>query len=232
MDQSPAPRWEQVDTVLLDLDGTLLDLAFDNRFWRELVPQRLAEARGTEVATAWRSLAPMLEATHGTLDWYCLEYWSRELGLDLATLKRAVRHDIAWLPGARDFLHRLRASGRRLVLTTNSHPHTLQIKDAQLNLCRCFDAVFLSHDFGVPKEHPDFWSRLAAAEAFRRDRALLVDDTLQVLRAGRGFGLEQVWAVRRPDSGAPCRQVSEFPSVEGVHELAHNLTDRLRAAQG
>jgi len=101
MSPKQAPDWGRVETVLLDMDGTLLDLAFDNRFWRQLVPQQLAEARGTDLEAAWQLLSPLFEATHGTLDWYCLEYWSRELGLDLATLKRAVRHEIAWLPRAR-----------------------------------------------------------------------------------------------------------------------------------
>ena len=30
--------WQEVDTVLLDMDGTRLDLAFDNYFWQTLVP--------------------------------------------------------------------------------------------------------------------------------------------------------------------------------------------------
>lgn len=231
MDEEPAPRWEQVDTVLLDLDGTLLDLAFDNRFWRELVPRRLAERRGTDFASAWRTLVPMFEATHGTLDWYCLEYWSRELGLDLAALKRSVRHEIAWLPHARNFLDRLRASGRRMVLVTNSHPRTLEIKDAHLNLRRRFDAVFSSHEFGAPKEHADFWSRLVVAEPFRCERTLLVDDSLPVLRAARGHGVRQLWAVLRPDSREPCRQGGEFPSVESVQALTQTLGDRTGAAQ-
>lgn len=31
--------WQEVDTVLLDMDGTLTDLAFDNYFWQTLVPE-------------------------------------------------------------------------------------------------------------------------------------------------------------------------------------------------
>lgn len=225
MEENPVPRWEEVDTVLLDLDGTLLDLAFDNRFWRELVPRQLAARRGTDFASAWRMLAPMFEATRGTLDWYCLEYWSRELGLDLEALTRAVRHEIAWLPHARDFLDRLRSSGRRLVLVTNAHPHTLRVKDAHLNLRRQFDAVFSSHEFGAAKEQQGFWSRLAAADPFECGRALLVDDSLPVLRAARDHGVGQLWAVRRPDSREPCRPASGFASVESVRQPALTLAD-------
>jgi len=223
MDTKPAPDWERVETVLLDMDGTLLDLAFDNRFWRELVPQRLADARGTDVETAWKLLVPLFEATHGTLDWYCLEYWSRELRLDLAALKRAVRHEIAWLPRSREFLERLRRSGRRVVLVTNAHPETLAIKDAHLDLGRHFDAVYSSHRFGAPKEAQDFWSGLAAVEPFRSDATLFADDSLPVLRAARSHGLGQVFAISRPDSRQPPRHVEEFPSVEALHQLAEGL---------
>jgi hypothetical protein len=41
---SPA-QWSQIDTVLFDLDGTLLDLAFDRRFWRQRVPEAWAQQR-------------------------------------------------------------------------------------------------------------------------------------------------------------------------------------------
>ena len=36
------PDWSVIDTVLLDLDGTLLDQAYDNHIWRDLLPQRFA----------------------------------------------------------------------------------------------------------------------------------------------------------------------------------------------
>ena len=38
------PEWQHIDTVLFDLDGTLLDLAFDNHLWREIVPAEIGRA--------------------------------------------------------------------------------------------------------------------------------------------------------------------------------------------
>ena len=123
------PDWNQVDTVLVDLDGTLLDLGFDDRFWRGRIPRAYAAHHGLAPDEAWHRLAGLFETTRGTLDWYCIDYWSRALDLDIAALKRAARHEVAWLPGAREFLGRVRATGRRLVLVTNAHPEALAIKD-------------------------------------------------------------------------------------------------------
>ena len=84
-----ATRWAQIQTVLLDLDGTLLDLAFDNHFWRTHVPQAWGGARSLSLEQARAELGPRFRAREGTLQWYCIDYWSRELELDIAELKRS-----------------------------------------------------------------------------------------------------------------------------------------------
>jgi HAD superfamily hydrolase (TIGR01509 family) len=221
------PDWSAIDTVLLDMDGTLLDLAYDKRFWEEHLPRRFAETRGVAVEEAHRVMRPIFESTAGTLDWYCINYWSRALSFDITTLKRQTRHEIGWLPGARDFLARVRASGRRLALVTNAHPEILAIKDAQLGVRRRFDAIYTSHDFGVPKEDAAFWPRLAARERFDAARTLFADDNANVLDAARGHGIRWVYAVRRPVHGAPARVTNGFAGVESVLELAQGLAPRV-----
>jgi 5'-nucleotidase len=217
------PEWPAIDTVLLDMDGTLLDLGYDKRFWEDRLPRRFAESRGVTVEEAHRLMRPIFDSTAGTLDWYCIEHWSRALALDIVTLKRATRHEIGWLPEARAFLERVKASGRRLALVTNAHPEILAIKDAHLGIRRRFDAVYTAHDFGAPKEDPAFWPRLAAEEGFDPARTLFADDNLPVLRAARGHGIRWLYAVRRPVHRGPMREPAEFTGVESVLDLAAGL---------
>jgi putative hydrolase of the HAD superfamily len=213
------PDWGRIDTVLLDMDGTILDLKFDNTFWGELVPAHFAAVRGLDVEAAKALVYTAYAAKRGTLDWYCLEYWSRELALDLEQLKREARELIAWLPQAEEFVHRVRALGKRLALVTNAHTTTLAIKDEHLDFRGHFDAVYSSHTFGSPKESAPFWSALMAAERFDRARTLFVDDSLPVLRAARNFGVGWIYAIARPDSSQPRREIAEFPAVTSIDEL-------------
>jgi putative hydrolase of the HAD superfamily len=214
-----ASDWARIETVLLDLDGTLLDLAFDNYFWRTRVPEAWARTRSMSPEQALAELQPRFSAREGTLDWYCIDYWSRELELDIAALKHVDAHRIRWLPGAREFLGRVRALGKRLVLVTNAHPTTLAIKDARTQVISHFDAGFSSHTFGAPKEQVRFWVELAKVEQFDPARCLFVDDSLPVLRAARAAGIGLIYAVQRPDSSAPARLQPEFPAVDAVSEL-------------
>jgi putative hydrolase of the HAD superfamily len=221
MPTSPSrmPDWRRIDTVLLDMDGTLLDLKFDNTFWGEIVPAKLATERGLELEAAKTHLRAAYAAKQGTLDWYCLDYWSRELELDLETLKREARELIEWHPEAERFVLTVRSLGKRLALVTNAHTTTLAIKDEHLDFRGHFDAVYSSHTFGSPKESAPFWRALLEAERFERERTLFVDDSLPVLRAARDFGIGWIYAIARPDSSQPRREIAEFPAVNSIDEL-------------
>jgi HAD superfamily hydrolase (TIGR01509 family) len=201
--------WDHIDTVLLDLDGTLLDLAFDNDFWLDFIPSVFAASRSISLQQARDVLTPRFRACEGTMNWYCIDYWSRELGLDVQALKRTQAARVAWLPGAEEFLRRLRASGKRLVLVTNSHPQVLRIKDERTGVTRYLDAAISSHVFGFPKEDPRFWPALREAEPFDPDRTLFVDDTPAVLRAAQRAGIRWIRGVRRADTASESRAFRE-----------------------
>lgn len=220
------PQWGRVDVVLLDMDGTLLDLQFDNYFWLHLVPQRYALRHSLSLDAARAELTPRFVARQGTLDWYCTDYWSRELALDIAGLKHEIRQQVRFLPGAEQFLAALRQPGEqvlqrriRTVLLTNAHHDSLSIKARQTNLTRYFDAVVSSHQYGFPKESPEFWRKAQDELDFDPARALFVDDSLAVLRAARQHGIAQIFAISKPDSAQEQRQIAEFPAVPAIADL-------------
>ena len=219
MPPTPLPDWSAIDTVLLDMDGTILDLKFDNHFWLELVPAKFAAVNALTVDAAKARLVPLFAAKQGTLEWYSIEHWSRELDLNLPALKREASEHIAWLPEAERFVRRIRALSKRLILVTNAHAETLAVKDEQLDFRGHFDAMYSSHVFGAPKENIAFWERLIEREPFDRTRALFVDDSLPVLRAARAFGIAWIYAIAHPDSTRPRREIVEFPAVNALHEL-------------
>ena len=164
---------------------------------------------------------PRLRAAEGTLNWYCLDHWSKVLELDLSAIKSQHDERIAWLPGAQDFLRRQRAAGRRLVLATNSHPETLRIKDLKVGVRPFLDAMHSSHEFGAPKEHPEFWERFRAQVPYDPARTAFIDDSPKVLQAARRAGIDCIIAVTAPDSTRPPREPPPgFAHVGAVSEIA------------
>jgi HAD superfamily hydrolase (TIGR01509 family) len=211
--------WDRIDTVLLDMDGTLLDLHFDNHFWQAHLPRRYAEARGLPAASGREELMARYHARAGTLEWYSVDFWETELELDIMRFKEEVAHLIAVHPHVTDFLLAVRAAGKRIVLATNAHHKSLTLKMARTGLTPHFDAIVSSHALGAAKEEQAFWQRLREIEPFDPARTLLVDDSLPVLDSARRYGIAQLVAVKRPDTQQPEKQTADYPAIDDFSQL-------------
>ncbi len=219
----PRLDWAGIDSVLLDMDGTLLDLHFDNHFWLEHLPQRYAEHHGISRGQADAELLPLFRDNAGQLNWYCLDFWSRELKLPVRDLKREVAHLIALRPDADTFLAALRGAGKRVALITNAHRDSLSLKLERVELAPWFDRLISSHDYGFPKEDQQFWQALHADFGFEPARSLFIDDSLPILRSARAFGVGHLLAVRQPDSRQGAKDTAEFAAVEDYRTLIEGL---------
>ncbi len=211
--------WNLVETTFLDMDGTLLDLHFDNHFWQEHVPLRYAQRHGLALTEAKTLLYQRFRRAEGTLAWYSVDYWSGELGLDIAELKEEVASRIGMRPHVEEFLTALRAAGKRLVLVTNAHGKTVTLKFRRTGIERYLDAVICAHDLGLAKEHAPFWEQLQEIEPFAPNRTLLIDDSLPVLRCARAYGIRHLLAIRQPDLRGPEKDCGEFSAIESFRAL-------------
>ncbi len=211
--------WERIDTVLLDMDGTLLDLHFDNHFWLTHVPRHFANKHGMGIEQAMQELLSQYRQVEGSLNWYCVDYWSDKLGLDIVQLKHEVSHKISIRPKVLQFLNALHGLGIDLRLVTNAHHKAIQVKMRYTGLAPYFDTIICSHDIGAPKETPEFWRLLHERYPFNSRRTLFIDDNLDVLRAARGYGVHYLFAIYQPDSQQPVREVEEFRAICSFDEI-------------
>jgi putative hydrolase of the HAD superfamily len=219
----PSLPWRDIDTVLLDMDGTLLDLHFDNHFWLEHLPKRYAQVHGISLAMAQLELMPLFEKNAGTLNWYCTDFWSAELNLPVKELKVEIAHLIALRPDAETFLAAIKQAGKRVIMITNAHRDSLSLKMERLELAPYFERLISSHDYGYPKEHPQFWDALQADIGFDPARSLFIDDTLPILRSAGRYGIGYLLAVSEPDSRKGPKDTEEFEAVEDYRTLIEGL---------
>jgi len=215
--------WNKIDTVLLDMDGTLLDLNFDNHFWKEFVPLKFAQKQGLTLEQAKEQLVPQFKKMEGRLEWYCLDYWSEVLALDLAGLKAEIAGLIAVLPHVIEFLEKMHHSRHQVLLVTNAHRDSLGLKMEKTCLQPFFDGIISSHDLGFPKEHAEFWRLLQQRQAFDKQKTLLIDDSPAVLNSARLFGIAYLIAVSRPDTLLPKKEISDYLAIEDFRELMPGL---------
>ena len=148
-----------------------------------------------------------------------LEYWSEQLQLDLATIKREVRHMVEARPFAIEFLTWLHNSERDVVLVTNAHRLTLDIKMDHIDITGWFDRVVVSHELDAAKEQQAFWERLQVLHPFDPERTLLIDDTERVLESAQNYGIKHLLTVLQPDSRQAKRLDSRFPGMHHFDEI-------------
>lgn len=205
--------------VLLDMDGTLLDKYFDDYFWEHLVPEKYAEKHGMSFGRAKDELLKKYRHHEGTLNWTDIDFWSQELDLDIPALKEQIRHLIEVHPHVEDFLSRLKREGKKVFLVTNAHFKVLDLKMKKTDLGRYFDACITSFEMGFPKEELDFWHKAEQRLGFDRERSLFIDDTEEILKTAKRFGIRYILYKTRANSKKRLHRSKEFETIADFKEL-------------
>ena len=212
-------NWQEIDTVLLDLDGTLLDLHFDNYFWLDHLPMRWAQVNGRSESECRTYLHGLFQDMRGTLNWYCLDYWSEKLQMDMVELKKEVIDKIQLRPYAISFLEYLGDIGKQKILVTNGHPDGMKLKFFHTCIESHFDQVVSCHRFQAPKEEQSFWRQFQGLHPFDKNRTLFIDDNESVLVSAERYGIKHLLQILQPDMQQPSRPIGNFPAIEHFSEI-------------
>jgi len=206
-------NWQNIQTVFLDMDGTLLDLHFDNYFWLEHMPKKYAEKHGISVKESSKLLEQKANGIVGTLDWYCLDYWSNTLDMDIVAFKHEVADRIAIRENVVEFLNYLKSLDKRIVLLTNAHQKTVKLKFEYANIEHHFDRIITSHSIGIAKESAGFWKALQKVETFNKNHSLFIDDNLDVLNTANEYGVKHLLAISQPDSQQAMKDTQNYTAI-------------------
>ena len=207
-----AINWDETDNVMLDMDGTLLDLHFDNFFWLTYLPEHYAKKFPGQEEKARHWMSQQLKYRHGSLEWYCTDFWINER------------------PHVMRFLKALAVAKKNRMLVTNAHPKSVELKFSKTQISPLLDSVITSHDYGHPKESQKFWHKFARDYQFDPKKTLFIDDSTSVLRAAREFGIKYILCIDSPDSMLQTKPCKEFPSISHFNEIL-NATGGLSNAQ-
>ena len=211
--------WNTIDTVLLDMDGTLLDLRYDNFFWTECLQYHYARAHNVSEAIAVERLQQAFAQVAGTLDWYCLDYWERTLQLPIRQLKAQHTQLINLRPDSTAFLHGLHKLGKHVALITNAHPDALALKNQYTPLAALCPVQFSTHEFGYCKEFQALWQVLQQRFPFNPERTLFIDDGEHILDSARTFGIQHTIGIANPDSGQAQKAFHRHSAICDFSEL-------------
>lgn len=213
----PAPlaiEWSDIDDVLLDMDGTLLDRHFDNFFFEEELPRRYAAMHGLAFEESRARLMAMYRSVERELDWTDLRYWTARVGIDVVAMTKELDGMIGFLPDAPGFLARLRSQSKRVTVVTNAHPTGVAIKAAKTGVDRQVDRIVDAFQVGYLKMRPEYWPVCRRVVGFDPKRTLYVDDDEECLAAASDFGVRYVVHRAKSSSRLPPAPSPRFPSID------------------
>lgn len=218
---------------MFDMDGTLLDLAYDDLIWNHKLPERHAAMNACTLEQSHATLHDFYENHKHTLSWYSSSFWTSKVGVNTLALQYDYKKNIQPRSGCFELLEILKQRGYKCWIVTNADCAGLKLKLENINLRPYFEVIVSSEEIGHAKEFIEFWQILQNMHPFNPKNVVLIDDTAKVLNGAALFGIESLITISQPSSNKVAKNALEleYPAINDLTELVEILEQHSQITQ-
>ena len=202
--------------ILSDLDGVILNLEYDIKFWELWLPEHVASQLNQNLEEVKTKIRAEIDAQRGTLNFYNLNYWDDWLNVDCMEIIREQEEKCSYLQGSYEALQRLSTLKNPKHILTNGDPRAQEYKAETQNFLEFFDSIFYSMQTGYSKEQKEFWALARHNLNLDFEDAIFIDDDFKVVTAAIKAGIKQVAWITPGKNRILQNGVETFPSLAGL----------------
>ena len=202
--------------ILLDLDGVILDIEYDIKFWESWLPEHMARKLNLSEEEAKSEILTKIEMQKGTLNFYDLNYWDDLLNIDCMQIIKEKEEKCFYIKGSYEALQKLSALQNPKHILTNGDPRIQEYKAETQNFLEFFDSIFYSMYVGYPKESKEFWTLARHNLNLDFEDTIFIDDDFKVVTAAAKAGVKQVAWITPGKNRILQNEIKTFPSLANL----------------
>lgn len=206
-------KFNSTTAILSDLDGVILDLNYDMKFWQDWLPDALTLSSGKTRSDIKAELVAMMKNQEASLNWYDLNYWDEYFKVDCLEIIKAQEERCSFLNGSVDALNKFAALPNPKYILTNGDPRLFDFKSESANFLDYFDSHLCSMHVGYAKEQKEFWSLASQYLKLDLKNSIFIDDNFKVVTSAVKAGVGQVYWINKGRSKVLSNGVITYPTL-------------------
>jgi FMN phosphatase YigB (HAD superfamily) len=206
-------KFNSTTAILSDLDGVILDLNYDMKFWTDWLPDALTLSSGKTRSDIKAELVAMMKNQEASLNWYDLNYWDEYFKVDCLEIIKAQEERCSFLDGSVDALNKFAALPNPKYILTNGDPRLFDFKSESANFLDYFDSHLCSMHVGYAKEQKEFWSLASQYLKLDLKNSIFIDDNFKVVTSAVKAGVGQVYWINKGRSKVLSNGVITYPTL-------------------